>query len=234
MNENNHNIETRTKICSGCGEEKSLDEFHRYSRSKDGYFYKCKDCKSVLEKEYRKRKKEGKILKKYTRRNVEYELSLVEKICEQCLEIKQISAFDWRKDNNCYRSECKDCKKEYNKEYNIRPKSKSRRKERDGVNEKKRLESDPVYKLQRTLRRRIRSGINFYSKNGKTKSCKEYGIDFVSIYNKVGPRPGTGKEWHLDHIIPMSVFDLDNELHILLCNSPDNLQWLPANININK
>jgi hypothetical protein len=32
----------------------------------------------------------------------------------------------------------------------------------------------------------------------------------------------------------MSVFDLDNELHILLCNSPDNLQWLPANININK
>jgi hypothetical protein len=34
-----------TKVCTKCGEEKDIKEFHKYSKSKDGLQYKCKLCK---------------------------------------------------------------------------------------------------------------------------------------------------------------------------------------------
>lgn len=33
-----------TKICTKCGREKSRDEFHKKSASKDGLFASCKEC----------------------------------------------------------------------------------------------------------------------------------------------------------------------------------------------
>lgn len=35
---------TVTKICIGCGDEKSITEFHRNKNCKDGYLTKCKKC----------------------------------------------------------------------------------------------------------------------------------------------------------------------------------------------
>ena len=39
---------------------------------------------------------------------------------------------------------------------------------------------------------------------------------------------------HLDHIIPISIFDLDNPEHVRLAHLPRNLQWLPGSENIHK
>ena len=42
---------TETKVCTKCGEEKPLTEFHKSRKSHDGLGYWCKSCK----KEFRKR-----------------------------------------------------------------------------------------------------------------------------------------------------------------------------------
>ena len=44
-------METRTKECRKCGEEKSLDEFHVNNSAKDGKLSKCKACVSKIHKE---------------------------------------------------------------------------------------------------------------------------------------------------------------------------------------
>jgi hypothetical protein len=54
----------------------------------------------------------------------------------------------------------------------------------------------------------------------------------MAILNKLGPRPD--KTFHLDHIIPLSVFDLTKKEHRLLANSPSNVQWLPELENCSK
>lgn len=90
--------------------------------------------------------------------------------------------------------------------------------------ERERIANDPSYHFRKILRSRIRSSLKLYSKNGKTKSCSEYGIDFDEIFNKIGPRPGPN--FHLDHIIPLIEFNLDLPEHVKLANSSDNLRWM--------
>lgn len=45
------------KTCTKCGEEKSLDCFHKDKKSNDGLCYHCKDCVAKKTKEYRERNK---------------------------------------------------------------------------------------------------------------------------------------------------------------------------------
>lgn len=80
------------KICTKCGEEKSLDSF---SPRENGKFAShCKTCKAVRRKS----------LYKKVKRHIPKE-----KVCTVCLEKKQISEF--YKNSNCstYRSDCKKC-----------------------------------------------------------------------------------------------------------------------------
>ena len=44
-----------TKICSSCGEEKPLDNFHNSSKSKDGKQCQCKNCARIASNEWRRR-----------------------------------------------------------------------------------------------------------------------------------------------------------------------------------
>lgn len=39
-----------TKTCSKCGEIKSLDNFHKASNQKSGYYSSCKVCKNITQK----------------------------------------------------------------------------------------------------------------------------------------------------------------------------------------
>ena len=48
-----------TKICTICKQEKNITEFHKTKRTKDGYEYRCKECRKILfNKYYNKNKKE--------------------------------------------------------------------------------------------------------------------------------------------------------------------------------
>jgi len=87
------------------------------------------------------------------------------------------------------------------------------------------------------MRRRVREGFALYSKNGKTASCKNLGIDFEAIFQKLGQMPSANM--HIDHIIPLSAFngffdDGKEYEFVKLANSPENLRWLPALENNSK
>lgn len=97
---------------------------------------------------------------------------------------------------------------------------------------KSRRENDPYFNFVSNLRSRITNAFKLYSKNGKTNSCKEYGIDFDAIFLEIGNRPDD--TYHLDHIIPISLFDLDNPEHVRLAHVPRNLRWLPGKENLEK
>lgn len=114
-------------------------------------------------------------------------IGLENKICKYCGEIKLKSRFRHN------RLKCKDC-------------------ERD----------EPIEKLKRCIRSRIH--ISLRCKN-KTKnehtieylgcSCNQY-LQYILNYNASYTLENRGTEWHIDHIIPISKFNLhdDNELKL--------------------
>jgi len=91
---------------------------------------------------------------------------------------------------------------------------------------------EPKYAFTRRLRDRIRKSFRRLSVNGKVKSCKEYGIDFEEIYLHLGEKPS--ENFELDHIIPLSVFNLDIAEHVKLANSKYNLRWISCSDNRKK
>jgi hypothetical protein len=103
---------------------------------------------------------------------------------------------------------------------------------RNQKNLTKRLREDPQFKFKRTMRSRIQSAFKSYSINGKAMTSKEYGINFFEIYNKLGPRPSSNH--HLDHIIPLHLFNYDNKEHVRLSNLPCNLRWTTKEDNLRK
>lgn len=145
----------------------------------------------------------------------EYRENHKEKISKKCKK--------WREENREYN-------KQKHKEYYLKHKERDR--ERKNKYQYERLQKDPQEKLKALLRTRVNSGFRLFSKNGKTTSCAEYGIDFKAIYDRIGPRPSD--EYHLDHIIPISLFNYDIREHVRLSNCPENLRWVRGEINLSK
>lgn len=51
-------VEVRLKKCTKCGKELPLDQFHKYSRTKDGLRNSCKDCTNAMNRVYRESHKD--------------------------------------------------------------------------------------------------------------------------------------------------------------------------------
>lgn len=58
------NPEQKTKVCSKCGDEKSVDDFHKSSNYRDGYTGQCKKCRNAKIMEYHRNNPE-KLLESY-------------------------------------------------------------------------------------------------------------------------------------------------------------------------
>ena len=104
---------------------------------------------------------------------------------------------------------------------------------RDSINEYRRnkRKTDDNYRIADNLRKGLKRVLKMYNQDktfssGITKElCKK-------IIDRIGPRPSD--DFHLDHIIPLSVFDLTQEIHRTLANSPENLRWLLGKENLSK
>jgi hypothetical protein len=129
-----------------------------------------------------------------------------------------------------YQSHNKDKISSQRKEYRDRNKESISNKNR--IYRLTRRKNDPKYKMRQLLKSRLWGAMKLYSKHGKTKACAEYGIDFDAIYKKIGARPSEDHE--LDHIIPITKFDLDNPEHVRLAHLPCNLRWLIKKENTKK
>lgn len=99
--------------------------------------------------------------------------------------------------------------------------------------EKERRDKDLEFWLRKTLRRRL----NFIIKNklnNKILPSKTYGIDYSEIAKFIGPCPGERKDWHVDHIIPLSKFNLNDPNEIKKAFAPSNHRWITAKENLMK
>lgn len=161
------------------------------------------------------------------------------KICSTCKEEKPLTEFYTK------RNQCKQCISEkasvYHRKYytdnkakkvEYREAHKEHRREYITKYFRERYNSDDYFRFQQCLRHRVREAFKVYTKSRKTKAMKELGIDFEAIYEAIGPRPSPS--FHLEHRIPLHVFDITNEEHIRLAHMPCNLMWLECEDNWSK
>jgi hypothetical protein len=84
------------------------------------------------------------------------------------------------------------------------------------------------------LRTRLYFILNHYTKTGKIMSSRKYGIDYAKIIEHLKPFPEDLSKYHVDHIIPLSSFDLTKPEQIKIAFAPENHQWLLEFDNLSK
>jgi len=131
-----------------------------------------------------------------------------------------------------YRNKPKSIKlrKESRKKYNSREDIKEKR----NLDRKKRREIDENYAVRCRLRKRFYVAITEYTKTGKIKNSKDYDIDYGEIIEHLKPFPKNREKYHIDHIVPLVLFNLNNLNEVKIAFAPENHQWLLASENQSK
>jgi len=193
--------------------------------------YKYKEKRKQYDKKYRLNNKEK--LKKYKK---EYRLKNKEKI-------KQYS--------KKYRLKNKEKIKQFLKEWHLKNREKENQKSKEWrLNnkgymkkylkeyEKKRRETDPNFKLKKSMRTRIWSVLKGKSKSKPTMKLLGCSIEECWQHLESKFQPGMTREnhglWHVDHIVPCASFDLRCPVQQMACFHYTNLQPLWAIDNIKK
>jgi len=103
-----------------------------------------------------------------------------------------------------------------------------------------RYKTDISYRLTRVLRARLNMAIKNCNKSGSAIRDLGCSIEDLKKYLESKFQPGmswnnwTNDGWHIDHIIPLSSFDLTNKENIKIACNYKNLQPLWASDNIRK
>lgn len=217
-------IPLETKKCGYCKKYVKIELFGKCSSRGDGLSGYCKPCKKKYDAKYQKNNKK-KILKqrkKYREKNKE-----------------KLSAAD-KKYRNRNKEKISKKKKQYylnNREYFI---------DKNAKYSKKRYKSNINYKIASRLRGRLYKAINDNFKSGS--AVKDLGCSIEELRQHLEtlfyPHPDTKKEmtwdnwkidgWHIDHIIPLSFFDLTSREQLQKACHYTNLQPLWAEENLSK
>ena len=234
------------KKCKKCNVVKDVSEFYKRKVSKDGFRNECKLCR----KKYNEENKESlaKSNKAYKEANKEKAVKLRKiyketnkgKIAKQRREYRKENLEKIAKDIKKWKELNKDEVIQYNKEYKetnkgkIAKQSKKYKEEnRDKINEwtskyiKAKRKTDSLWRL----RIGVRSAVRRYLKDGKSKTTREIiGIDFKEFKDYLEVEYTEGM--HLDHIVPLSWANNDEEVYIL--NHYSNFQIITAEENLDK
>ena len=210
---NTNPINVKYKICLNCNENKSIENYYEKNHTTI-----CKDChnykrrqKYNTDEEYRIKLikiasnfKHEKVIEK--QKILEEHQNLIGVENKQCRYCNEIKHKDRFRHN---RKKCRDC-------------------ERD----------EPLDKFKRSIRSRIYSCLhsnhrNLHSVDYLGCSSSEY-IDYIFNYNKKYVIENHGKEWHIDHVIPLSKFILIDESEQLLAFNWRNTMPLSLGENLSK
>lgn len=212
------------KICTKCKKEKKSTEFNRKTSSRDGLRSWCKNCCSEYKKinkdkfkDYQSRYyaenketfKEKHIM--HYRNHIDYQREYYQNNKQQ-IKLRQL---EYQRDNKVKI-------KTYLIEY-----------------QRNRKMSDVSYRISCNLRVRLYKALKC-RKSGSAVKDLGCSIDELKTYIESKFQPGMTwdnwgvKGWHIDHIIPLSHFDLSNREQFLKANHYTNLQPLWAKDNLSK
>lgn len=161
------------------------------------------------------------------------------KTCRMCNKQKLIS--DFHKDSrrlDGLQSNCKSCKRDYQKNYYVSYNKKNRQKRNNYFNEK--IKSDMNFRLAHNLRCRLRAALKRQKASKTSKTLKLLGCSLEKFkqYLESKFQPGMSwdnyGQWHIDHIIPISRLKLTNLKQIKKACHYKNLQPLWAEDNLRK
>jgi len=212
------------KICNTCRVNKNINSFYRDKYAKDGLQYRCKDCDKLQNKEFKlKNKNHTKDYnKKYWKNNKE-KLIL---------------------NNKNYRERNKEKLIQQKKEYYIENKEIIQNKKAKRY--KYKYNNDSFFRLKENYRNGIIKAFKFYLKGDYKKSKRTSEIIGCSLdkfkkhiesqwedwmnWENYGKYNGELKHgWDLDHIIPISSAELEEDLYRL--NHYTNFQPLCSKVN---
>lgn len=207
-----------TKKCCSCEEIKDTNEFHKDKSKKLGYCSKCKVCAYTYNKTYY-----TKNLDKRQAWNKKYKDANSERIKARNT---QYYRDNWDK-QKAYRVANAARIKANNEAYKQR--------KNDWVSQRR--QNDINFKISYNLRTRFHSFIS-------TKGKKTFGIlgmpcetflSWIEFQFEEGMSwDNYGVDWHLDHILPVSKFNLENETDQKVCFNWANFQPLYSQDNLSK
>jgi hypothetical protein len=216
----------KTKFCKSCNLHKESTEFNFCSVFKDGLAFYCRLCsKAKLKQNYIKNGEKQKERKKLKRKlglskdlvacKVYYSKNK-EKIIEnkKTYYSKNREKIDKRKSEYLKNSvDARKKKIQYDKDY-----------------EKKRKETDNLFKLKKQIRVCITSALKGKGFLKKSKTNYILGCSHEEFIVHLGSKPDG--DCHLDHICPNS--QAQNEEELLKLQHYTNLRWLKAEDNLLK
>jgi hypothetical protein len=196
------------KCCSRCDETKPINEFV----PKKNF---CKECKNLRIRELRFAKNWNKM------KEVENEIGENNKLCGYCDKVFPKTYFKCRK--------CIDCKRECDRN--------SRKHNTDDCSIKREKYTDIVKRFIKSQRVRIYIAL----KQKQNKTIEYLGCNTEEFYNwmlynfdDVLTLDNYGSFWHIDHVIPISHFNLENEHEQSIAFNWKNTMPLSAKENCTK
>jgi len=186
------------------------------------------------------------------------------KKCGRELDISCFSNNTIYKNKRYKRPECKDCVKEYNIKYSNKNRNKlrinskkyyyknkkkvllKRKNNRDKISqyERKKYMEDTNFRIASLLRRSIRKFLKRNQRQHSSLQLLDCSLDFLKNHlQETAIKNGyldfninnySGKEYHIDHIVPCSAFNLKCSYHQRLCFNWKNLQILDKQANLEK
>jgi hypothetical protein len=246
------------KVCIKCKEHKDFNLFSKCTRSKDGKQFTCKGCMKSYRDNMPQEVKDIKSLKnkKYYEKNKQL---CINRSCEWKLENREMLKSRYSSTIKNYNKKYYEKNKKspdkikYNNDYKMKNKKEIslkktlyRKNNREEINKyqriyfTKRLREDIQFKLACNLRGRFKQALKRGSKKGSVLKYLGCSINHLKDHLESKFTEGMCWDnwglhgWHIDHIIPMSKFDLTNEDDLNIVCHYSNLQPLWAIDNIKK
>jgi hypothetical protein len=205
------------KSCTGCNIQFPLENFNYASTGKYNRRGECKPCQSIK-----------------TKQN-----PLYNPVVWKNKYNKELA----RQRNAAYRAQNKEKLNEYNRNYYKNNKLRAREyyqlnKERINQTHNTRRKTDIQFKLGCRLRDRINKVLKKKQKVGS--AVRDLGCSVIFLKQYLESKFYTGMTWenygawHIDHIIPLSMFNLENKEEFLQACHYSNLQPLWAKDNLSK
>jgi hypothetical protein len=154
------------------------------------------------------------------------------KFCRYCKTLKLKNEFQ------LHRGKCKPCRTLETKEWNQQNREKHNTYQKEY--KAKRYANDINFKIKQVLRSRLRKALNSQWKQGSAVDLLGCSVEELKIYleSKFQPNMTWSKwsktGWHIDHIIPLDSFNLEDPNQLKLACHYSNLQPLWSEDNCSK